>query len=125
MKKILLIILSVIILALVVAGAVYFLKPAVIENVEEPQEEAIIEGKIINIKNYNYEPLVLTINIGETVTWINQDSVKHTVTSDTGSELNSNLLGKGESYSHKFETSGSYEYHCIPHPSMKGTVVVV
>lgn len=78
----------------------------------------------IEIKDFAFVPSQITINNGDTVTWTNMDSVKHTVTSDTGDELNSDLFGNGEKYSHTFNEEGEFNYHCIPHPSMKGTVIV-
>jgi plastocyanin len=52
------------------------------------------------------------------------DSVMHTATSDSGSELASTSLSKGESYTHTFTTPGTYNYHCAVHPSMKGKIIV-
>ncbi len=76
------------------------------------------------ISGFAFSPSTLTIKVGDTVTWTNQDAAKHTVTSDSGSELNSELLGKGRSYSHTFATAGTYNYHCTPHPYMTGKVIV-
>jgi amicyanin len=78
----------------------------------------------IEIKSFAFSPSELKISVGETVKWTNYDSVKHTVTSDTGNELDSQLLSKEEIYSHTFNTKGIYEYHCTPHPSMKGKIIV-
>jgi plastocyanin len=60
---------------------------------------------------------------GETVTWINDDSGRHTVTSKDG-VFDSGMMGKGQSFSFTFDKAGEYSYHCEPHPSMVGTVVV-
>lgn len=131
MKKALLIALGIIGAIVVIGLAVYFLKPMTLEKLYSEtesgikQETVIAEGNTITIKDFKFTPILITIKVGETVTWINQDSVKHTVTSETGSELNSNLFGKDETYSHQFKTAGTYEYYCVPHPSMKGTVVVI
>lgn len=93
--------------------------------VEEPKIEEIlpitVEAKIIN---FAFVPTTIEINAGDTVVWENRDTVRHTVTSDSGDEMNSRLLGKGERYSHTFNTAGTYNYHCTPHPYMKGKVVV-
>ena len=78
----------------------------------------------IEIKGFNFQPEELNIKTGDTVTWTNGDSVKHTVTSDSGSELDSELLSKGETYSHTFTKTGTYDYHCAPHPYMTGKIVV-
>src|SRR3989338_6227531 len=78
----------------------------------------------IEIKNFAFSPSGLTIKKGDSVVWTNQDSVGHTVTSDSGSELDSELLSTGESYSYKFANAGIYEYNCTPHPSMKAKIIV-
>ena len=79
----------------------------------------------IEIVDFSFTPLTLTINRGDTVLWTNSDSAKHTVTSNSGSELDSELFGKDESYSHTFNTKGTFKYHCTPHPGMTGLVQVV
>lgn len=80
---------------------------------------------IVNIKDYLYLPSVLTIKPGTKVTWINNDSVAHTVTSETGNILNSAPLQTGQSFNYTFNESGKYNYYCTLHPEMKATVVVV
>ncbi len=81
----------------------------------------------ITIQNFAYEPKNITVKKGTKVTWTNKDSVKHDVASDDGSAAGGPkgpLLGKGESYSHTFETVGTFNYHCTPHPYMKASVIV-
>ncbi|MBI4159429.1 cupredoxin domain-containing protein [Candidatus Woesearchaeota archaeon] len=90
-------------------------------NVINPEP---VGAKIIEIKDLGFSQPELRIKKEDTVTWINQDSVKHTVTSDKGNELNSNFLSKSESYSHTFANFGTFEYHCNAHPSMKARIIV-
>jgi plastocyanin len=52
------------------------------------------------------------------------DGTSHTVTSNSGSELDSPLLSSGMAYSHNFSTAGIYDYHCALHPFMKGKIIV-
>ena len=78
----------------------------------------------IEIENYAFSPSTLTVNVGDTIIWTNKDSTQHTVTSDSGNELNSQYLSNGNTYSHTFTQTGTYKYHCRPHPYMKGTIVV-
>jgi amicyanin len=78
----------------------------------------------IAISGFSFSPASLSIKAGDTVIWTNQDSVPHTVTSDSGSELNSPTFGKGKTYSHTFTTTGTYNYHCTIHPNMKATIIV-
>lgn len=78
----------------------------------------------VSIKGFAFNPSSLTVSVGTTVTWTNDDSVAHTVTSDSGSELTSAQIAPGQSYSHTFSTAGTFSYHCAIHPSMKAQVVV-
>lgn len=95
----------------------------------------------MDIKDMRYARPNIKIKKGTTVTWTNQDTVKHNVMqehSDSSSahdaplpgEVKSNvfagpLLAKGESYSYTFNEVGTDPYHCSPHPYMKGSVTVV
>jgi len=76
------------------------------------------------IADFSFSPTPLNISVGDTVTWRNNGPSGHTVTSDTGNELNSALLGRGGVYTHIFNTAGMHDYHCAPHPFMRGRVVV-
>ncbi len=78
----------------------------------------------VTIKDFAYSPSQLAVNAGDTVKWTNLDSAPHTVTSDSGSELDSDQLNKGQSFSHTFAVAGTYDYHCAVHPSMKASVTV-
>jgi len=78
----------------------------------------------VTIANMAFSPSQITVNKGDTVTWTNNDSTAHTVTSDTGSELNSGDIQPGSTYSHTFSQTGSYQYHCSIHPYMRATIVV-
>lgn len=82
------------------------------------------DSNVITIDNFAFTPAALTVKVGTTVTWRNAHDESHTVTSDTGSELDSPLLATGGVYTHTFNAVGTYPYHCTPHPFMRGTVVV-
>ncbi|MFE0459060.1 plastocyanin/azurin family copper-binding protein [Kitasatospora sp. NPDC058965] len=79
----------------------------------------------VAIKNFAFAPAAVTVKVGTTVTWTNQDSEPHTVTgqNNTG-PLNSKALNTGQSYSYTFTTPGSYSYLCTIHPFMTATVTV-
>jgi len=78
----------------------------------------------IEINNSIYKPSILTIKKGQTVTWINKDKTTHTITSDSGTELSSRILMENQTYEHKFQFDGTYEYHCEINKSMKAKVIV-
>ena len=75
----------------------------------------------VTIKDFAFSPAEITIKVGDTVTWTEQDSVHHTT---TGSIFDSGDLGQGQTYSKTFDEAGTYDYGCSYHPSMKGTVIV-
>jgi plastocyanin len=78
---------------------------------------------VANAGSNSFSPNPVEVKVGETVTWIKDDSGRHTVTSKDG-VFDSGMMGKGQSFSFTFDKAGEYSYHCEPHPSMVGTVVV-
>ena len=82
------------------------------------------------IQNFAFSPALITIKKGEKVVFVQKDKIGHTVTADEQAGavspplLHSKLLSEGEKYTVIFSTAGTFSYHCVPHPSMKGTVVV-
>jgi len=75
-----------------------------------------------------YIPSVIAIDFGNQVTWVNEDSAFHTVTSGfygESSELfDSGHLDPYESFTFDFDEKGIYDYFCTLHPWMKGQVIV-
>ena len=74
-------------------------------------------------------PSMVTLDIGGEVTWMNDDTAAHTVTSGTpqggpDAIFDSSLIMAGSSFSHVFEEAGSYDYFCMVHPWMQGMVMV-
>jgi len=80
--------------------------------------------KDIEINGFAFSPETVTIPKGATIIWTNLDSAAHTVVSDSGTEISSDSIPKGGSYTHTFNTEGTYDYHCGIHPSMKGVIIV-
>lgn len=78
---------------------------------------------VANAGSNSFGPDPVEAKLGETVTWINDDSGRHTVTSKDG-VFESELMGKEQSFSYTFDKAGEYSYFCEPHPTMVGTVVV-
>ncbi len=89
------------------------------------QKSVTVPTTQIVMSNFAYSPSTLTVKKGTKITWRNNDSVAHTVTSDQGEELSSALLGKGDEYNHVFNNVGTHTYHCAPHPKMRATVTVI
>ena len=91
----------------------------------DPDDETpVVDVTQVRIEDFAFAPANIVIDAGTTVTWTNNDSARHTVTSDDGDELDSELFGRGETYRYTFDTPGAYAYHCKPHPYMKGLVTV-
>ncbi len=84
---------------------------------------APVAANTVLIKNFAFSPAALTVRVGTTVTWTNQDADAHTVTSRTG-PLNSPTLDTGKSYRYTFTKPGTYQYLCTIHPFMTATVTV-
>lgn len=79
----------------------------------------------VSIADFAFSPGTVTVGVGDTVTWTNNDAgIPHTVSSDSGSELASGQLAGGASYQKTFSAAGTFAYHCDIHPSMTGQVVV-
>jgi len=79
---------------------------------------------VIDIKNFAFNPAILTVKTDTTVTWINNDSAPHTITSDVDNLLDSVTLTPGQSFSFTFTNAGTTNYHCALHPRMKGQIIV-
>ena len=79
--------------------------------------------------NACYLPADITINAGDTVEWINVDTAAHTVTGGSPADgpsgvFDSSLVMGGAAYAFTFEEAGSYDYFCMVHPWMVGSVTV-
>ena len=77
----------------------------------------------VSIKGFKFVPADVTVNVGDTVVWTNEDSAPHTVESSDNT-ITSDELSKGDKFSHTFTKAGTVIYKCGIHASMKGTVTV-
>lgn len=85
-----------------------------------PQEP--VEDPVVTIEDMEFQNGTLTVEEGTTVTWVWEDApVEHNVVAD---DFESPLQAEG-TFTHTFEETGTYEYHCAPHPFMTGTITVV
>jgi nitrite reductase (NO-forming) len=76
-----------------------------------------------------YDPTSAKVKTSTTITWTNDDTLPHTVTSgnaDTGpsGEFDSGIVMGGSSFTHTFDKAGSFDYFCALHPYMTGQVIV-
>ena len=77
----------------------------------------------VGIVDFSFDPAALSVPAGTTVTWINADSVVHSVVA-TDVSFNSDDLGQGATFEHTFDTAGEFAYVCGIHPRMAGTITV-
>ncbi|HEY2832004.1 MAG TPA: cupredoxin family copper-binding protein [Sporichthyaceae bacterium] len=80
------------------------------------------DAKVL-IDSYKFGPDKLTVPVGTTVTWTNNDADEHTVVAKDET-FRSGSLAKGQSFQYTFSKAGSYDYLCSIHPFMVATVVV-
>ena len=84
---------------------------------------AAVSDATVAIAGFAFEPASLEVPTGTPVTWTNQDGTQHTVTAADGS-FNSGGLAEGGTFSHTFDTPGTYTYACSFHSRMQGTITV-
>ncbi len=78
----------------------------------------------INVKNFEFSPVTITISKRQTITWTNMDSVSHTITSTTG-DFDSGHISQGQTFSYTFNKAGTFEYSCTIHPNIPHGRVIV
>ena len=84
--------------------------------------------KTVSIVNFGYDPPIVTVNVGDSVKWINEDDSAHTATRSKSPAFDTGLLQPGEEKKVTFhEASGKlgFEYFCSPHPFMQARVIVL
>jgi plastocyanin len=104
---------------------------------EQPMLPAIVEINVAegsgvpgcDETNECFIPYEVSISVGGKVIWNNVDSAAHTVTSGTPSDgpdgtFDSSLFMAATTFEHTFDESGTYDYFCIVHPWMTGTIQV-
>ncbi|MGA9152171.1 MAG: plastocyanin/azurin family copper-binding protein [Candidatus Nitrosopolaris sp.] len=91
---------------------------------------SIVKGASNPSSTEPYNPSPLSVPVGTTVTWINNDNTGHTVTQGNPSGntppngFDSGILAPGKTFTHTFGTAGTIQYYCTLHPTMLGEVIV-
>ena len=78
----------------------------------------------VRMKDIAFQPRSIAVERGDTVTWVNEDSVEHDVAATSGADFKSELFGKDGSFEYKTTDSGTIAYVCTVHPGMEGEIVV-
>ncbi|HZU78253.1 MAG TPA: plastocyanin/azurin family copper-binding protein [Dehalococcoidia bacterium] len=77
----------------------------------------------VTIADFAYQPQVIQAPVGATVTWTNEDSDTHAVTT-VDKTIDAGVIEQNVSISLTFTAPGTYQYYCTIHPGMRGTVIV-
>ena len=84
--------------------------------------EPVATTEVQMVKSYRFDPKVIEIEAGDTVTWTNEDNFTHTVEVEGREDLE---VEQGESVEVTFDEPGTYDYVCTLHSrDMDGTVIV-
>jgi len=95
------------------------------ESPATPSSQSAAVANHVDIDNFDFAPMTLTVMVGTQVTWTNHDDIPHTVVSaDTPPAFKSPALDTDDSFSVTFSKPGTYSYFCSVHPKMVGTIVV-
>ncbi len=81
----------------------------------------------VSIQGFDFNPSInLTVHIGDSVTWTNNDGAAHTATSTSGpASFDSGTISSGATFNYTFTAAGTYDYQCDFHTSMTATLTVV
>lgn len=80
----------------------------------------------VAMQDYAYGPGTLTVQVGDTVEWVNHDQASHDVaTTSAPVAFHSPMLATGATWSFTFTVAGTYLYYCSVHPDMRAQIVVV
>ncbi|HXE40933.1 MAG TPA: plastocyanin/azurin family copper-binding protein [Azonexus sp.] len=83
------------------------------------------ETSEVRIEAYQFRPPEVRLRAGDSVRWVNREKrTSHSVVFPAEGGLESERLFPDESWERRFDQAGRYEYHCGPHPEMKGVVLV-
>lgn len=82
-----------------------------------------VRTNTVTISKNKFTPQSITVKVGTTVTWKNNDTVVHTVDAVRG-EFRSGSVQPGKTFSYTFSTPGLVDYQCSIHPGMLGTVLI-
>jgi plastocyanin len=90
-----------------------------------PASTASVSDNTITMVKNAFNPATMTVKAGSTVRWVNADNHPHRIEfEDKAFSASTYLLGSSQSASQRFDRAGSYNYSCMIHPYMKGTITV-
>jgi plastocyanin len=90
-----------------------------------PERTASVSDNTIMIAKNTFMPSNMTVKAGSTVRWVNADDHPHRIEfADKSFTTSTFLLGSSQSASQRFDHAGTYDYSCMIHPAMQGTITV-
>ena len=90
-----------------------------------PASSSASGGEVeIKMQNIQFAPKDTTVKVGQKVKWVNEDSVDHNVTANSGADFKSDNFGKGKSFEFTPNKAGTIKYVCTLHPGMTATLTV-
>jgi plastocyanin len=78
----------------------------------------------VTIDNFTFSPTPVNIMVGSSVSWSNQDDTPHSIVIPK-LNVKSQALDTDDTFSHRFDDIGTFDYMCGLHPHMRGQVVVI
>lgn len=112
----------VLIIGVLVLGAYLYL-PKSKSTSGKPVSSTSLAKNTIVIKDFAFSPSELSVKVGDTVSWVNEDLAGHSATSD-GVTFDTGVFEQNDTKTVTFDKAGTYTYHCTAHPNMKGKIVV-
>lgn len=78
----------------------------------------------VSMEDIEFKPADITVKVGDTITWTNDESVPHDVRATRGASFASDTFGENGTYRYRPTTAGVIDYVCTLHPGMDGTITV-
>jgi plastocyanin len=91
---------------------------------EEGSSVSIAPGAADPNNDLSFDPPQINVPTGSIVSWTNDDSIQHTVTSDEEGLFDAGPISPGDTFENVFDSAGEFGYHCAIHPFMTGVVMV-
>lgn len=83
----------------------------------------VASHRTVDLRNLAFQPALVTVALGDTITWVNLDVVPHTA-SATDSTWDSGAIAGAGVFTRVADRRGSFSYACRYHPDMTGRLVV-
>jgi plastocyanin len=99
-----------------------------LQQEQNHQVSVLISYGSASRSNFAFQPNQVHVNVGDTITWVNNDRVPHTVTSGQNAtsdgQFDSGRMVLAATFEHTFTKAGEYPYFCSLHPNMVRTISV-